>query len=97
MTYFAENSMTEAELRRAVRKEWDDGHTLTRDLQELPEVPHLSTMYFLNGISKFSEDWDAGKRYQSQHPNTVPWKTEYECGMGAWLRLRKGLMENPPK
>lgn len=92
-----ENTFTLEELRREVRRMWDNQAELVKALKELPEVPHWRVQRVLGMAAKFPEDASIGKRLQNEHGlDAIAPKTEYEMGAGLWWRIREGLLPNPP-
>ena len=87
-----ENSLSLEELRREVRRLWDNEAQLVKALRELPEVPHWRVQRVLGRAAKFPEDGNIGKRLQNEHGlDAIAPKTEYEMGAGLWWRIREGL------
>lgn len=86
-----ENHMSIEELRRGYRKMVDSRWDLIKALRDLPEIPPYDVMLSLSYAAKWS-DIDIGKRIQREKPDTVPYKTEAELGMGFYSRLRQGVL-----
>jgi hypothetical protein len=95
-----ENTLTLEELRKEVRRLWDDLSALDDALIELPEVPNWRVQRLLinasmNFRSMDHDVWQIGKQLQRKHGyESVVGKTEYECAVGLWSLLRKGALSD---
>lgn len=88
-----ENALNIDELRKEVRRLWDEQAELVKALRDLPEVPHGRVLKLLSHAGKWPEEWRIGKRMQREHGlKAIPPKTEYELGAGLWFRIRTGLL-----
>ncbi len=88
-----EDRMEAPELRRELRRAWDQHYALMEALSELPDVPsHEALRALVDYRGGFPDMWGIGKREQRQHPwGTVPAKTEYEIAQGLWSIIRDAL------
>ena len=87
-----ENTLSIEDLRRELRRAWDEKLALRNALRALPEVPPPLVMKALSSAATFPTDWEIGKKMQREFPGSVPWKTEYQMGAGLYSRIREGLM-----
>lgn len=91
-----ENTLSVEQLRSEVRQLWDRAHAFRDDINTLPEVPSIETLWHLQGAASglpFRETWEIGKQLQQEQPyGAVPWKTELECAAGLWVMIREGIL-----
>jgi len=87
-----ENTFSLEELRREVRRVWDEQNGLTKALRDLPEVPPPRVLMYLSRAARFPDDCNIGKGMQRQlGSDAIPYKVEYEMGAGLWSRIRAAL------
>lgn len=70
-------------------------YEFNRALIDLPQIPNMAVLQFLMHAamnSRGMDFWNRGKELQRDNPNTIPWKTEYECAAGMWDCIRSGLL-----
>ncbi len=99
-----ENTLSVDELRREVRRGWDEQAELVKALRDLPEVPSYRVLLMLSRAAKWPEDGNRGKRMQGSGVKGIPYKTEAEMGAGLWSLIRAGIQagraddsEHPPR
>jgi len=88
-----ENSFTKAELRRELRRMWNQNHALNNDLIDLPDVPSIDTMMALrHAAMNVRKTWELGKDMQREHGlDLIPPNSECECAAGLWALIKSGI------
>lgn len=77
------------ELRRELRRAWDDHYELLDALRDLPELPPKRVLHTLSHAARWPEDHTAGKLMQREKGlDAIPPVSECEGGAGVWQRLR---------
>lgn len=93
----AEDYMSIEELRKELRREWDDRRALTVALQSLPEVPEYRVLKVLADAAFYGKParddfkdigWEVQRRLGS---SAVPFKAEIEAAAGLWTLIRRSL------
>lgn len=90
-----ENTLSIDDLRREVRRCWDNENALFEALKDLPEVPPPHVLLFIDRASNWAIDSPQGKRMQREYGSAaIPYKSECESGAGFWYRIRQGLLSS---
>lgn len=93
-----ENTLSIDELRREVRRGWDEIRLLTDAIRDSSDMPEPIILLLLSRAGKWPEDVEKGKEMQRQlGSEKIPFKTECEIGAGVWFRIRQGLVAAVPR
>lgn len=88
-----EDTMDIDELRRELRRAWNEREALIDALDKLPEVAALPVLRLLSDCRSTDEDWQRGKALQrTVGLEVIPPVSEYERGAGRWSIIREALL-----